>query len=148
MTPAEALAFVEQHGIVCEAACRGPVPSLVDAVAGEPVRGNWWTHPQARTIFALTRAVREADDVLVCRLVDGKITFVHARLWPALVRIAERFARGRLARMHERHEPGGKHVVEETSFPEWVPTSVAQAARRMSETEALGQLPQLPSRKA
>jgi hypothetical protein len=38
MTPKEALAFVEHHGVVLEAA-RGPVPSLAEAVAGGRTTG-------------------------------------------------------------------------------------------------------------
>jgi hypothetical protein len=44
----------------------------------------------------VTRAVRDSDDVLVCRLIKGKITFVHRRLWPALVRAAGRLPSVRL----------------------------------------------------
>jgi hypothetical protein len=40
MSPKEAIAFVKRHGIVLESA-RGPVPSLAEAVAGEPIRGSW-----------------------------------------------------------------------------------------------------------
>jgi hypothetical protein len=88
MTAAQALAFVERHGIVLEAARHRTIPSLVEAVAGEPVRGSWWAHPAGKSIFALTRAVRESPQILVCRIVDGKISFAHARVWPALARLA------------------------------------------------------------
>jgi len=82
-----ALQFVERHGIVLESA-HGPVVTFADAAAGERIRGNWWSHPKSHQIFALTRLVRNSPDVLVCRLVDGKITYVHRRVWPALVRLA------------------------------------------------------------
>ena len=140
MTPDEALAFVERHGIVCEASRRGGVPSLVDAIAGEAVRGNWWSHPRSRAIFAATRAVRDSPDVLACRLVDGKITFVHRRLWPALVRIADQFGPARLARLHEVHSASGKHAIEQTSFPDWVPADVLAAAGNLSKADALAEL--------
>jgi hypothetical protein len=140
MTPAQALAFVERHGIVCEAVHRGAIRSLVDEMAGETVRGNWWSHPRGRAIFAATRSVRDSADVLVCRLVDGKITFVHRRLWPALVRIAGRFDASRLARLHEAHSASGKHVIERTAFPDWVPKGTIVSGRRLSEASALAQL--------
>ena len=136
LTPQQALAFIDRHGIVCEAARRGGIASLVDAIAGEAVRGNWWAHPKARVIFALTRAVRDAPAVLVCRLVDGKITFIHERLWPALVRAADEFPARRLSRTREVHSAGGKHIVEETPFPAWVPVKVIAQARRLSEADA------------
>ena len=64
VTTRQALAFVRKHGVVLEAA-RGPVPSLADAVAGRPIRGGWWAHPKGPLIFAITRAVRDSDHVLV-----------------------------------------------------------------------------------
>ncbi len=139
MTARQALAFVRTHGIVLESA-RGRVPSLADAIAGAPVRGGWWSHPKGREIFAITRAVRNSDDVLVCRLVDGKITFVHRRLWAALVRAAKRFATDRLAQVREVHTPSGRHVVEEVRFPKWVPSPVRTSARKFSEEAALAEL--------
>jgi len=137
MTPDDALAFVERHGIVCEASRRGGVPSLVDAIAGEAVRGNWWSHPRSRAIFAATRAVRDSADVLVCRLVDGKITFVHRRLWPALARIADRFTPECLSRLREVHAANGKHRIEETPFPDWVPPTVLATAKRLKQAQAI-----------
>jgi hypothetical protein len=73
MTPAEALAFVKTQGVALEAGT-GPVASLAEAVAGGRIHGSWWVHPQGRQIFAVTRAVRDCPDVLVCRLVGGKLT--------------------------------------------------------------------------
>ena len=89
MTPNQAIEFVREHGVVLESG-RGPVPSLAEAVAQGPLKGSWWSHPKSKEIFALTRSVRDNDDVLVCRVVGGKITFVHRRLWPALIRLADR----------------------------------------------------------
>src|SRR3990172_7740728 len=88
MTPKQALAFVKTNGVVLESG-RGSVPSLAEAVAGGPIRGSWWGHPKGNDIFLCSRAVRQSPDVLVCRLVGGKVTYVHRRLWPALVRLAE-----------------------------------------------------------
>jgi hypothetical protein len=135
MTPAEALAFVKTQGVVLEAG-RGPVASLAEAVAGGPIHGSWWAHPQGRQIFAVTRAVRNSPDVFVCRLVGGKITYVHRRLWPALVRIASRFPVADLAQIREVHTPSGKHVTQETPFRDWVPDALAARARKLEEEQA------------
>ena len=141
LTATQALAFVERHGVVCESARRGEVPSLAEAIAGAAIRGNWWSHPRAREIFKLTRALRDDPRVLVCRLVDGKITYVHERLWPALVRLADRLPRERLARLREVHSASGKHVVEESAFPDWVPRSHLAAAKRLTEAGARAAFP-------
>ncbi len=100
------------------------------------MRGSWWGHAKSHEIFWLTRAVRASRDVLVCRVVGGKVTYVHRRLWPALVRLAQRFPRGHLGAVHERHTARGRHQVRTVPFPRWVPAVVHQAARRLSEAEA------------
>src|SRR5258707_14153303 len=89
MTSRQALAFIREHGVVLESA-RGPVPSLAQVIAGEPIRGSWWSHPKSHEIFAVTRAVRDSDDVLVCRLIAGKITYVHRRGGARPFRVADR----------------------------------------------------------
>jgi hypothetical protein len=131
--------FVCTHGVVLESAS-GPVPSLADVIAGGPIRGSWWGHARSHEIFALTRAVRDCPDVLVCRLVDGKITYVHRRLWPALVRVSERFSRKQLAKVQEKHTASGRHVSEEVAFPGWVSRELSARARQLDEQGALGEL--------
>ena len=135
MTPREAIAFVERHGIVLQAA-RGPVPSLAEAIAGEPIRGSWWAHPKGRAIFRAAEAVSESDDVLVCKLVGGKVTYVHRRLWPALVALQGRFRRAQLAKVSNEHTPSGAHTLRREPFPRWVPGDVARKAERLSVPEA------------
>jgi hypothetical protein len=135
MTQRQALAFVRKHGVVLESA-HGPVPSLAEAIAGERIRGGWWSHPRSHLIFEVTRAVRDSDRVLVCRLVQGKVTFVHQRLWPALIRLAPRFPERSLARIREVHTASGRHVVRSLAFPKWVPPGVRSRASRLSEAAA------------
>jgi hypothetical protein len=147
VTPEQALAFVERHGIVCEASRRGAIRSLVDHIAGGTVRGNWWSHPRSRAIFAATRVVRDSPEVLVCRLVDGKITLVHRRLWPSLVRIADRFEASRLARLREVHSASGRHVIEQTPFPDWLPADVLAGGHVLDVAGASAQLQDLIGRK-
>ncbi|MEP7273106.1 MAG: hypothetical protein ABI882_16525 [Acidobacteriota bacterium] len=139
VTSRQALAFIEEHGVVLESA-HGSAPSLAEFVAGEPVRGSWWSHAKGRQIFALTRAIRSNGDILVCRLIDGKVTFVHRRLWPALVRMADRFEAKRVSQLREVHTSAGQHVTAETSLPDWVPSDVHRAARNLSEEAALGEI--------
>lgn len=115
---------------------RGPVPSLAATIAGEPLGGSWLSHPKRQEIFNVTRAVRDADDVLVCRLIKGKITFVHSRLWTALVRVAGRFPAGQLSRVREIHTSSGHHVTQEVAFPDWVPPEAVAEAEKLSEQDA------------
>ena len=139
MRATQALAWVKKCGIAVESA-RATVPSLAQVVAGEPMRGSWWAHPKGNEIFVLSRAIRRSPDVLVCRLVDGKITYVHRRLWPALVSLAARFSKPRLAALKEVHTPAGKHKLLVTPFPDWVPDEVRRAAQKLSKKDAAAQL--------
>ena len=135
MSPKEALAFVKRHGIVLQAA-RGPVPSLAEAVVGGPIRGSWWGHPKGRAIYQAAEAVCESGDVLVCKLVEGKITYVHRRLWPALFKLGGRFRKAQLAKVWSEHTPNGAHRARRAPFPMWVPSEVKKTAHVLSVTEA------------
>ena len=145
MTGAQAIRFVERHGVVLESARHAKIPSLAEAVAGAPLKGSWWSHPKGRAIFAVTRAVRASPEILVCRLIDDKISFAHKRLWPALVRLGDRLAPDRLARVHEIHTERGTHRLEEIQFPTWVDAETAADAKRLCEADARAVLaPALP----
>jgi hypothetical protein len=135
VTPKQALAFVEEHGIVLQSA-RGRVPSFADFVAGERIRGSWWGHPRGKEIYRLAEAVIDSGEVLVCRLVDGKVTYVHRRLWPALVRLSDRFPAKSLARVWSEHTASGAHARRQEDFPEWVPAEDRRRAARLDEEDA------------
>jgi len=89
---------------------RSQRPSQANASAGLVVA------PQGQLIFAVSRAVRDSERVLVCRAVRGKVTFVHQRMWPALVRLAPRLPKPSLARISEVHTSSGRHVVRTLAF--------------------------------
>ena len=131
--------FVERHGVVL-ASARGPVPNLAEAVAGEPIRGSWWGHPRGQAIFRALTAVSESPDVVCLKLVAGKVTFVHRRLWPALARLAGVLPRASLSAVSERHTASGAHESVKVAFPRWVPAEVLRAARRLDVAEARRQL--------
>lgn len=139
MNARQVLAFARKHGVVLMSG-RGPVPSLAQAVAGGPIRGSWWSHPKAQEIFVACNLLSNHADVLTCRLVDGKVTFVHRRLWPAIVRLARRLPRERLAAIREEHLPSGRHRVTEVAFPAWLPGEVGEAAREMTMAEAASEI--------
>jgi len=135
-----ARAFVEKHGIVMVSAHHAVVPSLAAAVVGERIRGSWWAHPRSHDIFRALSTLEAADQVVFTRLVDGKVTLIHRRLWPALAALAPRIGRARLARVVQEHTPSGKHVTHETPFPDWLPAELPvldEAAARRSLGEPL-----------
>jgi len=140
VTPAQGLAFVKRHGVVLQAA-RGAVPSLAEAIAGGPIRGSWWSHPSGHDIFRVAEAVSDSDDVLVCKLIDGKVTYVHRRLWPALVKVAPQLDKQRLAKIWNEHTDTGAHKARALAFPKWVPDDVKRAAAALSVAAAQALLP-------
>jgi len=135
VTPKQGLAFVAQHGVVLQAA-RGPVPSLAEAIVGGPIQGSWWGHPKGHEIYEVADAISESPDVLVCKLVEGKVTYVHRRLWPALVKLAGRFRKEQLAKVWSEHTATGAHRSRNKPFPEWVPAEILDQAERLSVVEA------------
>ena len=135
MNSRNVLAFVKRHGVVLQAA-RGPVPSLAALIAGGRIRGSWWAHAKAQEIFDATQTILDSPEVLVCKLVDDKITYVHRRLWPALVKLAPRFKKNQLAKVWDEHTPAGAHRVRRTEFPDWVPPDVMTEARGVSVAQA------------
>jgi hypothetical protein len=62
--------------------------SLTSLIATTPISGSWWSHPQAHQIYAQITALASHPDVLTVKLVHGKVTFLHRRLWPALLAVA------------------------------------------------------------
>ena len=135
------MAMLVDAGMLLESA-RGPLPNVAEMVAGEPIKGSWWGHARGHEIYAEINALDESPDVVRMRLVNGKVTLVHRRVWPALVRLADRFTPRQLAVLHEEHTAGGAHRVVEVAFPEWVTDDVASAAKSLSIEEALSQLPE------
>jgi hypothetical protein len=138
-TPRAALEFVREHGVVLLSA-RGAAPSLAEWMAGEPIRGSWWGHPRGHEIYALVSAISDSPDVLVCRLLAGKRTFVHRRLWPALIRAASRLPSAQLARVIEEHTASGRHETREVPFPDWTPEDARAAASKLGLEDVLVEL--------
>ena len=132
----DALAFVEEHGIILVSA-KGLVPRLTEYIVGEAIKGSWWAHPQSHAIFAVLNAVADSGQVLICRLVDGKLTMIHRGLWPALVRAAGHFAPVQIAQVLQEHTAAGKHKNRIIPFPHWVPADILAKAQKLAEQDAL-----------
>lgn len=135
MNPKEAVDFVRRHGIVLQSA-RGPVPNLAERIVGTRIRGSWWGHPKGRAIYGATQVLYESPEILVSKLFNGRVTFIHRRLWPALVKLSERFGRTQLARVWDEHTMTGTHVTRRIPFPRWVPLEVLRRARSLSTADA------------
>jgi hypothetical protein len=140
MDVVEVNAVLAESGVLLESA-RGPIPNVAELIAGEPISGSWWAHPASHAIFAAINAVADSPDVVRLRLVNGKVTLVHRRIWPSLVRLSAIIPPERLASIEEHHTPSGAHRKVETPFPEWVPAEAIEAAARLTVQQALDELP-------
>lgn len=63
------------------------LPSVCTLITGEALRGSWWSHPQAQTIFQVNEQLEAQQDVLITKLISGKVTFVHRKVWPQLLAV-------------------------------------------------------------
>ena len=139
MTPRQVMDFIRYHGVVLQSA-KGLEPSLAARIAGGPIHGSWWGHPMSHEIFALMQNVHESKAAVVCTLARGKITYIHRHLWPAFVRMARRFPGHALDKVHEVHLPSGRHQRQDIPFPDWVPESVLNSAKRISAQDAAAEI--------
>jgi hypothetical protein len=139
--------FVEKHGIVL-ASAKGPVPNVAEAVAGEPIVGSWWAHEKGKAIFAALSEIDDSPDVRCFKLVDGKVTFAHRKVWPALVRLGNEgvIATEQLSSVQQEHMPTGEHRNIVTPFPEWVDDGTAAAADKLAAEKARAQLAWIDAR--
>jgi hypothetical protein len=90
--------------------------NVVTLITGETLHTSWWSHPKAQVIFAVLSRLDEHPDVLLTKLLSGKVTLVHRSLWPALLAVAtgdepwqmdglSEKARRLLASLHEVKHP-------------------------------------------
>ncbi len=133
--------FVQKHGVVL-ASARGPVLSVAEAVAGEPIIGSWWAHPKGHQIFDALSAIDDSQDIRCFKLVDGKVTFVHRAVWPALVRLGREgvLSPEQLAAVQQEHTESGEHRNVITAFPDWVDLETGMLADALSADQARAQL--------
>ncbi len=80
-----ALEELERYGLLLES--DRALPSVVTLITGRPVSGSWWGHPAGREIYATRRELAGHPDVVVTKIVSGRTTYVHRRLWPALIAV-------------------------------------------------------------
>jgi hypothetical protein len=64
------------------------LPNVVGIITGERLKSSWWNHPKAHEIFGCLERLGDDSEVLVSRLIGGKVTFIHRHLWPAFLAVA------------------------------------------------------------
>jgi hypothetical protein len=131
----DVLAVLEDEGVLLESA-RGPIPNVAELVAGEPVSGSWWSHRASEEIFEAVNLLADSDDVVRLRLVSGKVTLVHRRLWPALSRLSDGIDPSALAATSQEHMSSGRHRAVSVAFDDWLPAEARRSGARLTIAEA------------
>jgi hypothetical protein len=80
-----ALQTLKRLGLLLETDVR--LPSVASLIAGEPISGSWWSHAFAQMIFATLGQLEDHPDVMFTKLISGKVTLVHRKLWPEIFAI-------------------------------------------------------------
>ncbi len=63
-------------------------PNAIQVLTGQFPRGSWWSHPRANDIYDILQSVEHHADLLLAKLLAGKVTLIHRALWPALLTVA------------------------------------------------------------
>jgi hypothetical protein len=79
------LTKLKRYGILMES--HPKLPSVAAIVAGEPIRGSWWGHNRGHEIFYAAQQMASHPDVVITKLVSKRVTYVHRKLWPAIVAV-------------------------------------------------------------
>jgi len=120
----ELLDELNTYGLLLQQDLR--LPSVVAIVVGEPLHGSWWSHPSGHTIFNRLNALAAHPDVLVTRLVSGKVTFVYRRLWPAVLAAATERAAWQFTRL-----PAPAHALYESVERQGVLFATGRTAKEL-----------------
>ena len=55
--------------------------NVANLITGERIRGSWWSHDNAQDIFVVSEMLEDHSDVMMVKLLSGKVTFVYRELW-------------------------------------------------------------------
>ena len=76
---------LKEHGMILES--DRVFPNVVTLITGEVPRGSWWKHPRGNEIYVVLDALANHPNVLFVKLLSGKVTLIHRRLWPHILTI-------------------------------------------------------------
>ena len=116
------------------------LPSLVSIVVGEPISGSWWGHAKGKEIFDLASKLDDDTDIVTAKLVSGKVTFVHRKLFSHLYAIGiseEDWQLDGLSHEAEKllHIVTEQRVVETHNLPEEILWKIGKPAKTCDELE-------------
>lgn len=56
-------------------------PNIVSKIVNEKISGSWWGHPLANPIYNGLGWVEHNRNILIIKLIDGKVTYIHESLF-------------------------------------------------------------------
>lgn len=133
-----ALQTLRRLGLLLETDAR--LPSVASLIAGEPVSGSWWSHAFAQKIFTTLGQFADHRDVMFTKLISGKVTLVHRKLWPEIFAIGtarapwqmnglSKSARNLLEMIDEQ----GSLRTDQIAWPKWEAEKPGEAARQLEK---------------
>ena len=64
------------------------LPSVVGTITGKKISRSWWGHKKGNEIFRALHELSDRKDVLMTKLISGKVTFIHKKLWMDFLTVA------------------------------------------------------------
>ena len=133
-----ALQTLRRFGVLLETDTQ--LPSVAGLIAGEPVRGSWWAHAHAHEIFDVLSRLADHRDVLVTKLISGKNTLVHRKLWPEICTIGRSRSAWQMDGLSrsvrlllERIDEQGSLRTDEIEWPKSADAKPGDAARQLEK---------------
>ena len=109
------------------------LPNVCDLVAGEKVSGSWWAHPRSHAIFRVDGELADDPDVLMTKLISGKVTYLHRPLWAPVIAVG----RGREPWQIEHLSPVARKLLAEVDRKPVQPQPGMSKASAELETKLL-----------
>ena len=133
-----ALQTLRRLGLLLETDAR--LPSVATLIAGEPISGSWWSHASGQKIFAVLGQFEDHRDVMFTKLISGKVTLVHRKLWPEVLAIGTTRAPWQLKGVSKsaRHllemiDERGSLRTDQLAWPKSGTTKPGEAARELEK---------------
>jgi hypothetical protein len=80
------LAELERRGLLLQAGRE--FPSIANLIAGDEIKGSWWTHPKSNLIYWVCQDLEDHPRVAEARLLAGKVTHLWQSVWPDVAAVA------------------------------------------------------------
>jgi hypothetical protein len=64
------------------------IPDVRQLITTKRSKGSWWADSAAHEIFAVNELLEDHPDVIITKLISGKVTFVHRKFWQELFAVA------------------------------------------------------------